>query len=172
MAGKTWSSTSNVTGTYVNQTLDEPIVFNYTAVVSSEVTAEVVTVPLGTFSCLVIEKNMSYEVAGVHTWNSIKYWLSPGYNEFLCLKYQSYLHGGLMEELELIEVVPPTIPPTFLNATDNNTTINATTGEFLVIFFETANPGSTGYWWEVAELDEQVLRQVGDIAFVHDNRHG
>ena len=168
MAGKTWSSTSNVTGTYVNQTLDEPIVFNYTAVVSSEVTAEVVTVPLGTFSCLVIEKNMSYEVAGVHTWNSIKYWLSPGYNEFLCLKYQSYLLGTLVEELELIEVVPPTIPPTFLNATDNNTTINATAGEFLVIFFETANPGSTGYWWEVAELDEQVLRQVGDVVFVPD----
>ena len=57
---------------------------------------------------------------------------------------------------------------TFLNATDNNTTINATTGEFLIIFFETSNPGSTGYWWEVAELDEQVLRQVGDVVFVQD----
>nr|CBH38169.1 hypothetical protein, secreted [uncultured archaeon] len=168
MAGKTWSSTSNVTGTYVNQTLDEPIVFNYTAVVSGEVTAEVVTVPFGTFPCLVIEKNMSYEVEGVHTWNSRKYWLSPRYNGFFCPKYQSYLYGGLIEELELIDVAPPTIPPTFLNATDNNTTINATTGEFLIIFFETANPGSTGYWWEVAELDDQVLQQVGDIAFVPD----
>jgi hypothetical protein len=28
MAGKTWSSTSNVSGTYVNQTLDEPIVLD------------------------------------------------------------------------------------------------------------------------------------------------
>lgn len=57
---------------------------------------------------------------------------------------------------------------TFLNATDNDTTINATTGEFLVVSFETSNPGSTGYWWEVAELDEQVLRQVGDVVFVPD----
>ena len=168
MAGKTWSSTSNVTGTYVNQTLDAPIVFNYTAVVSGEVTAEVVTVPLGTFPCLVIENNISYEVEGVQAGQSRKYWLSPAGNEFLCPKYQSYLNGILMEELELIGVRPPTIPPTFLNATDNNTTINATTGEFLIIFFETANPGSTGYWWKVAELDEQVLRQVGNIVFVPD----
>jgi predicted secreted protein len=172
MAGKTWSSTSNVTGTYVNQTLDEPIVFNYTAVVSSEVTAEEVTVPLGTFPCLVIENNISYEVEGVHAGNSRKYWLSPRYHGFFCQKYQSYLNGILMEELERIGVGPrpPTILlPTYLNATDNNTTINATTGKFLFIFFETSNPGSTGYWWEVAELDDQVLRQVGDIAFAPES---
>jgi len=164
MAGKTWSSTSNVTGTYVNQTLDEPIVFNYTAVVSGEVTAEVVTVPLGTFPCLVIEKNMSYEVEGVQAWNSRKYWISPEGNEFLCPKYQSYLHGGLMEELELIDVRPPT----FLNATDNNTAINVTTGEFLVVTLE-GNP-TTGYTWEATEpLDDLVLQQVGDIAFVPES---
>ena len=163
MAGKTWSSTSNVTGTYVNQTLDAPIVFNYTAVVSGEVTAEVVTVPLGTFPCLVIEKNMSYEVEGVQAWNSRKYWISPTDNGFLYPKYQSYLRGNLVEELELIEV----IPPTFLNATDNNTAINAITGRFLVIILE-GNP-TTGYTWEVTEpLDELVLQQVGDIAFVQD----
>jgi inhibitor of cysteine peptidase len=81
----------------------------------------------------------------------------------LTLKYQSYLNGALVEELELIDV----IPPTFLNASDNNTTINVTTGEFLVVILE-ANP-TTGYMWEVTEpLDELVLRQVGDIAFVQD----
>ena len=164
MAGKTWSSTSNVTGTYVNQTPDEPIVFNYAAVVSGEVTAEVVTVPLGTFPCLVIEKNMSYEVAGVQTWNSRKYWISPTDTGFLCPKYQSYLQGNLMEELELIEV----IPPTFLNATDNNTAINATTGEFLVVTLE-GNP-TTGYTWEVTEpLDDLVLRQIGGIVDVPES---
>ena len=56
----------------------------------------------------------------------------------------------------------------FLNASDNNTTINATTGEFLVVTFETASPGSTGYMWEVEELNEQVLRQIGDVVFVQD----
>jgi hypothetical protein len=49
-AGKTWTTTSNVTVTYVNQTPDEPIVFNYTTVVSGEVTAEVVTVPRTTWN--------------------------------------------------------------------------------------------------------------------------
>ena len=161
MAGKTWSSTSNVTGTYVNQTLDAPIVFNYTAVVSGEVTAEVVTVPLGTFPCLVIEKNMSYEVEGVQAWNSRKYWISPTDNGFLCPKYQSYLQGNLVDELELREV----IPPTFLNATDNNTEVNATIGEFLFITLE-GNP-TTGYTWEVTEpLDDLVLQQIGGIVDV------
>jgi inhibitor of cysteine peptidase len=163
MAGKTWSSTSNVTGTYVNQTLDEPIVFNYTAVVSGEVTAEVVTVPLGTFPCLVIENNMSSEVEGMQGWTSRKYWIRPTDNGFLCPKYQIYLDGDLVEELELIEV----IPPTFLNATDNNTAINVTTGEFLIVTLE-GNP-TTGYTWEVEELNEQVLQQVGDIAFVPES---
>ena len=164
MTGKTWSSTSNVTVTlYVNQTPDEPIVFNYTTVVSGEVTAEVVTVPLGTFPCLVIENNMSSEIEGMQGWNSRKYWISPTDTGFLCPKYQSYLQGNLVEELELMEV----IPPTFLNATDNNTAINAITGRFLVIILE-GNP-TTGYTWEVTEpLDELVLQQVGDIAFVQD----
>jgi len=158
MAGKMRSSTSNVTGTYVNQTLDEPIVFNFTAVISGEVTAEVVTVPLGRSPCLVIEKKMSYEVDGVQAWNSRKYWISPTDIGFLYPKYQSYINGAFMEELELIEV----IPPTFLNATDNNTAINVTTGEFLVVSLEEV--GGAGYSWEVTEpLDELVLRQIGGI---------
>ena len=161
--GKTWNGTTDVTGMLVNETGSE-IQINSPAVVSGEVTAEVVTVPLGTFSCLVIETNISYEVAGQQTSNLRKYWISPTDNGFLTPKDQSYLNGNLVEELELIEA----IPPTFLNATDNNTTINVTKGRYLVISFETASPGSTGYWWEVAELDEQVLRQVGDIVFMQD----
>ncbi|NAS89324.1 hypothetical protein C4E24_06250 [ANME-1 cluster archaeon AG-394-G21] len=57
---------------------------------------------------------------------------------------------------------------TFLNASDNNTTINVTTGEFLVVFLE-GNP-TTGYTWEVTEpLDELVLQQVGDIVSVPES---
>jgi len=163
MAGKTWTSTSNVTGGIINETGSE-IPINSTAVVSGEVTAEVVTVPLGTFPCLVVENNISYEVAGIPISNLEKYWISPTDNGFLCPKYQSSINGELVEEQEMIEVILPTL----LNATDNNTTINATTGEFLVVTFETASTASTGYWWEVAELDEQVLRQVGDVVFVPD----
>ena len=161
--GKKWNGTTDVTGMLVNETGSE-ISINSTAVVSGKVTAEVVTVPRGTYPCLVIETNISYEVAGQPTSNLEKSWISPTDNGYLTPKYKSYINGELVEELELIGV----IPPTFLNASDNNTTINVTTGEFLVITFETNNPGSTGYWWEVAELDEQVLRQVGDVVFVQD----
>jgi hypothetical protein len=94
---------------------------------SAKVTAEVVKVPLGWFLCLVLETDISYEVAGQPTSNLEKYWISPTDNGYLTPKYQSYLNGTLMDELVLIEV----IPPTFLNATDNNTAINVTTGEFL-----------------------------------------
>jgi predicted secreted protein len=161
--GKKWNGTTEVTGIIVNETGSE-IPINSIAVVSAKVTAEVVTVPLGTFPCLVIENKISYEVAGLPTSNLEKSWISPTDNGYLTPKYQTYLNGTLVDELVLIEV----IPPTFLNATANNTEVNATIGEFLVISFETNNPGSTGYWWEVAELDEQVLRQVGDVVFVPD----
>ena len=161
--GKTWNGTTDVTGMLVNETGSE-ISINSTAVVSGKITAEVVKVPLGWFPCLVIETNISYEVAGQPTSNLEKSWISPTDNGYLTPKYQSYLNGTLVDELVLIEV----IPPTFLNATDNNTTINVTAGEFLVVTLE-GNP-TTGYTWEVTEpLDEQVLRQVGEIAFVPES---
>ena len=161
--GKTWNGTTNVTGMLVNETGSE-IQINSTAVVSGTVTAEVVTVSLGTFPCLAIECNVSYDVAGQQKSYLRKYWISPrGSVGFLWTKSQSHINGELVGELELIEV----IPPTFLNATDNNTEVNATTGQFLVVTLE-GNP-TTGYTWEVTEpVDEQVLRQVGDIAFMQD----
>ncbi|RJS68730.1 hypothetical protein CW714_09635 [Methanophagales archaeon] len=161
--GKTWTSTSNVTGIIVNKT-GAVIPINSTAVVAGKVTLDVVTVPLGTFQCIVIENNISYDVAGVPISNARKYWMSTQNNELLSPKSQTYRNGNLVDELELIEA----ISPTYLNETNNNTTINVTTGKFLVISFETSNPGSTGYWWKIAELDEQVLRQVGDVVFVPD----
>jgi inhibitor of cysteine peptidase len=152
-----------VTGGIINETGSE-IPINSTAVVSGEVTAEVVTVPLGTFPCLVVENNISYEVAGIPTSNLEKYWISPTDNGFLCPKYQSSINGELVEEQEMIEVILPTL----LNATDNNTTINATTGEFLVVILE-GNP-TTGYTWEVTEpLDELVLQQIGGIVDVPES---
>ena len=160
--GKTWNGTTDVTGMLVNET-GSKISINSTAVVSGKITAEVVKVPLGWFPCLVIETNISYEVAGQPTSNLEKSWISPTDNGYLTPKYQTYLNGKLVDELELIEV----IPPTFLNASDNNTAINATTGEFLVVSLE-GNP-TTGYTWEVEELNEQVLQQVGDIVSVPES---
>ena len=160
-AEKSWTSTANVTG-IVNETGVE-IPINGTAVVSSKVTADVVTAPLGAFSCLVIENNISFEVAGQQITNSNKHWICQTEEGIMCPKIvQSFDNGELVEEQELIEI----IPPTYLNESDNNTTINATTGEFLVVSLE-GNP-TTGYTWEVEELNEQVLQQVGDIAFVQD----
>ncbi|MCW3135098.1 MAG: protease inhibitor I42 family protein [Methanophagales archaeon] len=160
--GKTWNGTTGVTGMIVNET-GSNIQIDTIAVVSAKVTAEIVTVPLGTFPCLVVETNISYEIAGQQTSYLEKSWISPTDNGYLTPKYQSYVNGAPVEELELMDV----IPPTFLNATDNNTTINATIGEFLVVTLE-ANP-TTGYTWEVEELNEQVLQQIGDIAFVPES---
>ena len=103
--GKTWTSTSNVTGNLlVSDDAIAPV--NSTAEVSGKVTAEVVTVPLGTFPCLVVENNISYEVAGIPTSNLEKHWISPTDNGFLCPKSRSYVNGRLVEELELIQAVP------------------------------------------------------------------
>jgi len=158
-AGKTWTTTSNVTG---NLPVSEAPV-NSTAVVPSKVTAEEVTVPLGTFPCLVVENNISYEVAGIPISILEKHWISPTYNGFMCPKSRSYVNGRLVEELELIAVA--FIPPTFLNASDNNTAINVTTARFLVITLDEV--GGAGYSWEVTEpLDELVLRQIGGIVDV------
>lgn len=50
-----------------------------------------------------------------------------------------------------------------LNASNNGSQIDLEKNHMLVINLE-ANP-STGYTWEVAELDEHVLRQVGETEF-------
>nr|QNO56305.1 hypothetical protein HFIEAGJK_00022 [Methanosarcinales archaeon ANME-1 ERB7] len=161
--GKTWTSTANVTGIIVNETgavisIDSP------AVVAGKVTLEVVTVPLGTFRCVVTENNLSSDVAGVPITSVKKYWMSTQNNEFLAPKSQTYRNGNLVEELELIEA----ISPTYANESNNNTTINVTTGRFLVITLEEV--GGAGYSWEVTEpLDELVLRQIGGIVDVPES---
>jgi hypothetical protein len=101
--GKTWNDTTDVTGMLVNET-GSKIQIDTTAVVSAKVTAEVVTVPLGPFPCLVIETNISYEVAGQQTSYLEKSWISPTDNGYLTPKYQSYVNGAPVEELELIAV--------------------------------------------------------------------
>ncbi|MGB3458808.1 MAG: lamin tail domain-containing protein [Halobacteriota archaeon] len=161
--GKTWTSTSNVTGIIVNKT-GAVIPINTIAVVAGKVTLEVVTVPLGTFPCVVLENNISYDIAGVPISNVRKYWMSTQNNELLSPKSQTYRNGNLVEELELIEA----ISPTYANESNNNTTINVTTGRFLVITLE-GNP-TTGYTWEVTEpLDELVLEQIGGIVDVPES---
>jgi predicted secreted protein len=183
--GKTWSDTANVSGMFVNQT-GAVISVDSAASVVGGVTEDIVTVPLGTFPCMVLENNVSYEVNGERVSNVRKYWETQMNNEIICPKYQMWRNGILMEEFEAFAFVPPVR----LTAADNGTTINVTTGQFLVITLE-ANPGSTGFGWEVVEpsdeqvlrqynlvrdiiasfvvvepSDEQVLRQLGDITYV------
>jgi inhibitor of cysteine peptidase len=162
-AGKTWTSTSTVTGNLlISDDAIAPV--NSTAVVAGKVTLDVVTVPLGIFPCLVLENNISYDVAGVPTSTVRKYWMSTQNTVLLSPKSQTYRNGNLMDELELIEA----ISPTYANESNNNTTINVTTGEFLVVTLE-GNP-TTGYTWEVTEpLDELVLRQIGGIVDVPES---
>ena len=161
--GKTWTSTSNVTGIIVNETGSE-IQINSTAVVAGKVTRDVVTVPLGTFRCLLFENNVSYDVAGVPTSDVRKFWRCTQNNMPLIPKLQVYRNGNLVEEFELIEA----ISPTYANESNDNTTINVTTGRFLVITLEEV--GGAGYSWEVTEpLDELVLQQVGDIVSVPES---
>ncbi len=50
-----------------------------------------------------------------------------------------------------------------LTAADNGSEIELKKGQTLAITLE-ANP-TTGYTWEIAELGERVLRQVGEIEF-------
>ena len=50
-----------------------------------------------------------------------------------------------------------------LDADDNGSQVELKTGQTLVISLE-GNP-TTGYTWEVAEVDEGVLRQVGEMEF-------
>ena len=53
-----------------------------------------------------------------------------------------------------------------LDADDNGNQVELKTGQTLVISLE-GNP-TTGYTWQVAELDEAVLRQVGEMEFEPD----
>jgi inhibitor of cysteine peptidase len=50
-----------------------------------------------------------------------------------------------------------------LDAGDDGSQVELNAGQTLVVSLE-GNP-TTGYTWEAAELDEQVLRQVGEAEF-------
>ncbi len=50
-----------------------------------------------------------------------------------------------------------------LDASDDDSQVELKAGQTLVVSLE-GNP-TTGYTWEAAELDEQVLRQVGEAEF-------
>jgi len=50
-----------------------------------------------------------------------------------------------------------------LDVGDDDSQVELNAGQTLVVSLE-GNP-TTGYTWEAAELDEQVLRQVGEVEF-------
>ena len=54
-----------------------------------------------------------------------------------------------------------------LDAGDAGSQVELNAGQTLVVSLE-GNP-TTGYTWEAAELDEQVLRQVGEAEFKPDS---
>lgn len=53
-----------------------------------------------------------------------------------------------------------------IGADANGTQIELDAGQLLVVSLE-SNP-STGYGWHVAEIDESILKQVGEIEFVQE----
>jgi inhibitor of cysteine peptidase len=54
-----------------------------------------------------------------------------------------------------------------LDAGDDGSQVELKAGQTLIVSLE-GNP-TTGYTWEAAELDEQVLRQVGEAEFKPDS---
>jgi len=77
---------------------------------------------------------------------------------------KAYIIGGAIIAIVLIFAVLMMYPwGVKLTAADNGSEIELKKGQTLVITLE-ANP-TTGYTWEIAELGEQVLRQVGEIEF-------
>ena len=98
--GKTWTTTVNVTGT-VNLTGE--ITVGTTAVITGNITDEVyLTVPYGTnIHCLVVEVNASLQDPAMSCLQ--KYWLCGAVDAIP--KYQRYVNGVLVEELELISIL-------------------------------------------------------------------
>lgn len=54
-----------------------------------------------------------------------------------------------------------------LGAGDENSQVELNKGQFLAVSLE-GNP-TTGYMWEAADLDDQILRQVGEAQFSPDS---
>jgi inhibitor of cysteine peptidase len=81
------------------------------------------------------------------------------------IKKRVYIVSGVLLALLLIVVVLMAYGPreVHLTAADNGSTIELKKGQVVSITLE-ANP-TTGYTWEVAEGDEEVVRQLGEIEF-------
>ena len=81
------------------------------------------------------------------------------------MRKKAYIIGGMLLAILLIAIFMAHGPREVkLTTADNGSEIELKKGQSLVITLE-ANP-TTGYTWEVVEpLDEQVLRQVGEIEF-------
>jgi hypothetical protein len=105
--GKTWNDTSNVTGMVVNQTGAVILVNTTAASVDGKVTEDTVTVPLGTFPCMVLENTISYEINGNQISTSEKYWETLVDDVIFIPKYQRWHNGALIEELEAIGFIQP-----------------------------------------------------------------
>ena len=150
--GITGTTTTNVTGMLVTET-------------GAVIPIDTIAAVSGKGLSVVIEIDCSCDAMGLPTSHLEKYRISQMDHGTLFPKLQLYLNGTLLEELELIEIV---MPPTFLTAADDGSEIELKKGQLLVITLE-ANP-TTGYTWGVAEpLDEQVIRQVGEIEFVPES---
>jgi hypothetical protein len=139
--GKTWTATVNVTGT-VNATGTE-IPVDTTAVITGNVTEEVyLSVPYGTdIHSLVVEVNASLQDPPISKLE--KYWLC-GAEDAIIPKYQRYLNGVLVEELELIDIPGDGTPPEiqFIPPTPANNSINTTGYVNITVNVTDPSPGS------------------------------
>ncbi len=86
------------------------------------------------------------------------------------MEKKTYIVGGALIALLILVVVFVAYSPSKvqLTAADSGSTVELKSGQVVSITLE-ANP-TTGYTWEVVEpLDEQVMRQVGEIEFKRES---
>ena len=66
----------------------------------------------------------------------------------------------------LLAACSPATSEVNIGADANATQLELKVGQMLVISLE-SNP-STGYGWHVAEVDESILKQVGEVEFIQE----
>lgn len=86
------------------------------------------------------------------------------------MEKKTYIVGGALIALLILVVVFVAYSPgkVQLTAADNGSTVELKSDQVMSITLD-ANP-TTGYTWEVVEpLDEQIMRQVGEIEFIPES---